>query len=321
MPRGTGPKRPTDTFGTFQERLYQTVDDIPWPTIEAAAGKVFTADERAEIFDCASIYSFKLGVEQNTASHKEREALAEEIVKHASGLLLAVNPSNASGKPPAPAATEIRGHAMGLLWLLEKRTRGGYRRWAASLGSSVDREELSKSHQAFRATFDAIEIDRAPGLPLVGESLKVAKPQLRAIVDGARGTAFDRRAMSEAIALAAPHLRAVVEAIEGGDYPTHGETKKTLPEAEALGAYVSSVLHGATPREARGRRPKDSSSRMPLEHDRWGIPIGPKAGVFRTFSVALLQREITTSQLEHAFRKPRNRRDDVEDRPGSDSRE
>ncbi len=71
--------------------LYQHQGEVPWREIEAVAGKQFTPDERAEIYECSDKYSWEHDWIDGGASKAHTIKLRDSLSKKANSLASEIN--------------------------------------------------------------------------------------------------------------------------------------------------------------------------------------------------------------------------------------
>lgn len=68
------------------EVLYHSVEDLPWDEIEAAVGRVFSTEERDEIFRCSDSYASEKCWLQEAPTVRGVDELKKELLSHAKAI-------------------------------------------------------------------------------------------------------------------------------------------------------------------------------------------------------------------------------------------
>lgn len=105
--------------------------------------------------------------------------------------------------------------------------------------------------------------------------------------------------LSTSLRKIAPMCKELIDGL--GDNAVGDGTSRLMPETIALAHFVAKVVKDAKPKPARSNRGY-VKSRSAREYDRWGMALGPKASKMATFATAVLDIDVTPSQVEHAFR-------------------
>lgn len=80
-------------------------------------------------------------------------------------------------------------------------------------------------------------------------------------------------------------------------------TSRTLPETVGLAHFVAAVQRGASDKPARSKGMNGTAQAVELE--RWGIPVGIKSTKMAEFCEAVLERSVSSGQVQSAVKLAR----------------
>lgn len=185
--------------------------------------------------------------------------------------------------------------------------------------SEENRREIFGAYVAYHARL-SVEADRAPAAEVeaLRETIVSSARSLIDVLEHFRGVSGGAltdgdEALYSALAFATTasgfDLTATLRAVEPacrellrglGDGAVDLAVTMTRPEVAALAGFFCKALDGATPSRARAS-PGYNAEPSVWEHSRWGVPLGPKAARTAAFASAVLQRDVSAAQVEHAF--------------------
>lgn len=185
--------------------------------------------------------------------------------------------------------------------------------------SEDDRQEIFGAYVAYHACL-SVEADRAPAAEVEAlretivssaRSLIDVLEHFRSVSGGALTDGDEALYSALAFATTASgfDLTATLRSVEPGcrellrglgDGTVDLAVTMTQPEVSALAGFFSKALEEATPSPARAS-PGYNAEPSVWEYSRWGVPLGPNAARTAAFASAVLQRDVSRAQVEHAF--------------------
>lgn len=194
--------------------------------------------------------------------------------------------------------------------------------------SDVDRQEIFSCFAAYHAHL-SVEEDRAPEAEVqaLRNTILSSAQNLIDVLEHFRGVtgspiidedealysalAFSTTApdfdLTATLRQAEPACRALLRGLNDGAVDL--VVTMTQPEVIALAEFFVEALKGATAAAARSS-PGYVTKPLAFEYQRWGVPLGPRSDLTPKFASAVLQRNVTRPQVEHAFGIAMERRAD-----------